>query len=207
MANLLPILLLGGAAALVMAGKKTVPKSEPEADELEPEPGVKPEGERPSGIEPPLEMHERGVLCFEETGKPGVFKSTEIENAILGKEGLWDTEIYKAFRPEAQKELTGGSWISVGQQQQLILAIAEHMKTLPIHLVPQGWGLTNDAFRENVIPVIVQALLKPCVKVTSKATENGGEPPSPESLLMNSSLKLARAAYIDSGIKTRGDHF
>jgi hypothetical protein len=205
MANVLPILLLGGAALLMMGGKKKVKPTETKpVDEPEIEPEIEP---GPSEPDPAPEMHDRTVLCFEETDTPGVFDSIEIEGAILGKEGLWEVEVYNILKPEARKELTGGSWISTDSQQQLFFALGQHVKdNLPLHLIPQGWGLTDEAFQNDAIPVIVKTLLAPCFKISSRTTESGGAP-SPEALLMESALKLARAVYIDTGIKTRGDKF
>ena len=150
-------------------------------------------------------MEDRDVICLKETAG-NVQKSMDIEDAILAKEGLWSTEIYKALKPEAQKELTGGSWISIESQEKLVLGLAEHVNELPLHLVPQGWGLTDEAFREDVASTIVGSLLAPCQKISSRTTLNGGAP-SPENLFMDSALKLSRAIYIDAGIKTRGDKF
>jgi len=209
MANALPILLLGGAAALfMMGGKKKAklePKEEPEPEPKE-EPGIEVDTEHeaePWDVEPGLEMEDRDVVCLKETGG-GVSKSMKIENAILDKEGLWSTEIYKALKPEAGKELTGGSWLPIESQEKLVLAVADHVNTLPLNLVPQGWGLSDEAFRESATPVIVESLLAPCTGISSKTTMEGGSP-SPENLFMDSAIKLARAIYIDAGVKTRGD--
>lgn len=206
MANLLPILLLGGAAVIMMSGSKGSPKPkiepEPEPDpEPEPEPAPEPEPE------PGIVMEDRDVVCFKKTAG-NVEKSLKMKDAILEEEGPWDEEIYAGVNPQALEELgdEAGSWLSMDSQHKLTLAIVEHVKTLPLHLVPQGWGLTDEAFKKNVTPVIVEALLTPCQRISSRTTLEGGAP-SPENLFMDSALKLARALYIDTGIKTRGTDF
>lgn len=97
MANLLPILLLGGAAVIMMSGSKGSPKPkiepEPEPDP-EPEPAPEPEPE------PGIVMEDRDVVCFKKTAG-NVEKSLKMKDAIL--EGIKENRETQTGRNECIK--------------------------------------------------------------------------------------------------------